>query len=511
MMIKTTLLCSVLSVVTAFSVHAQPELDTSFAGDGKTRIIFGALASADDIVVQPDNKIVMVSSCGHLFMGFVPICLARVNEDGSLDETFRSSPEVLGVFTLWGADVTGVTIQNDGKIVAVGYGVSGNEVVTMVRYNADGSLDTTFGSGGKLSTDITPGSDTRGKKVMMQPDGKILIVGRTGATQFIARYLTDGTLDASFGIGGVAKASLPGITNNGLSIALQPDGKVLAGGGTTTSYLITRWNSDGTPDTSWDGDGIATVGTGGAGEIQGFRSIALQTDGRVVAAGHNNILYRFNSNGSIDTSFDGDGSRQALENPFAGPHDVMISPGGRITVVGERIQHTGPGTVPYHYLTARYLSDGSPDPSYSDDGLLDIDVDGNDGAWAVAADRFGRIVMAGRSATGTTASPWEQSVFSVARVLAPPNAAVGISGRITGPDGFPMARTIVSVLGGGGGRTTITNPFGFYSFENLQVGQLYTVSVHVKGLEFDDQVVFLGDSITNLDFEGQVPTFGRSK
>lgn len=491
---------------TTTTVYAQPELDPTFGSGGKTTVVFGATASADDLVIQPDDRAVMVSRCFSINLQSVPFCAARIHETGSLDTAFRSFETFFGVYTVFDGtrtgDVDGVAVQSDGKIVAVGLGPGTIEPnIAIVRYNPDGSLDSSFGSNGIVLSDISIGSTDHAKKVLIQPDGRLLIVGTTGAQQFVARYLTSGALDASFGSGGVARAITAGTTANGESIALQADGKILAGGATATSYLITRWNSDGSPDRTWDGDGLLTIGSSSSSDGQGIRSLALQTDGRVVALGHDNVIYRFNSNGSIDTTFDFDGSRQALNNPSCNSHDLMISPGGRITVVGEERVGPGPGSTPKDYLTARYLADGSPDLSYSDDGYLNITIGSNDGAWSVAPDSLGRILIAGRTASGTTQNPWENATFSVARLLAPPGAAVGISGRVTAPDGRAVSGALVSAVGGGGVRWAVTNPFGYYRFLNLQAGgQLYAITVSSKRFAFSSRNALLVDEVTSFDF-----------
>ncbi len=493
-MTKNLFVCLSIAVFALnLNSFAQPELDTTFDGDGKTAVIFGATASTDDMAIQPDNQIVLVSACGSIIVGPRPFCAVRVNPNGGVDDTFRSQPDVPGVYANVGTDVTGVTLQNDGKIVAVGYAGTSNENIVIVRWNYSGTLDLPFGGGtGWVITDLS--SSERAKKVMMQPDGKILIVGSTGTSMFVARYLTDGTLDSSFGMGGVARLIIPGINTSGLSIALQADGKILAGGATSSAHLLVRFDSGGLPDNTWDGDGIATIGSASTFEENGLRSIALQADGRVLALGHNNILYRFNSDGSPDLGFDGDGSRQALDVTLVEPHDVMISPGGLITVVGEQ----RPGG-PLNYITARYLSNGSPDTTYSDDGFLHIDIGSSDGAWAAAADSLGRIVVAGRSSSCCVQNPFEQPVFSLARLTAP-RSPVGISGRVTDAGGRPVSRAIVTASGGGGVRTAITNPFGFYRFPTLQTGQVYSVAVNSKRYDFESRNVFVGDEVAGFDF-----------
>ncbi|HEY0544521.1 MAG TPA: FG-GAP-like repeat-containing protein [Pyrinomonadaceae bacterium] len=392
----------------------------------------------------------MVSECSTINGGFA-FCAVRLNENGLPDATFTGGflpPPGYVIDTMGaapgGGGVRGVAIQNDGKLVLVGYA---NQNLAMVRFNPNGSLDSSFGSGGKVFTDVTPGDNDRANELAIQPDGKIVVVGysehqgsqSSTYQQFVARYATDGMLDASFGTGGIVRTTIAGQDTSGQSIVIQADGKILAGGHMSTmsgspspsaSYLLTRLNPDGSPDATWDGDGVVSIVYGASGfpGTNGFLSLALQADGRVVALGHGNIIYRFNTDGSLDTGFDGDGSRPALpvalndETPF----DLIISAGGRIMVVG----HSRPGpSFSHQYAVARYRQDGSPDTGFSSDGYLDIDVgSGPDSAMTVAADSQGRIVIAGTTGLGQIPNPLIPGVFSAAR-LVPSVVPVAVSGR----------------------------------------------------------------------------------
>ncbi len=446
-------------------VSAQSELDTTFASTGKA-VLSGALAGARDVVVQPDNKIVMISNCSTMSGSFA-FCAVRLNENGSYDTNFGGGPlpppgyllDSMGAGSGQGG-ARGVALQNDGKLVLVGYA---NQTLAMARFNPDGSLDASFGSGGKVFTDVTPDSPDRANKVVIQPDGKILVVGFSGSAYgqlFVARYAADGMLDASFGTGGIARTIIPDHLTAGISIELQPDGKILAGGnmlstaGSSGFYLLARLNPDGSPDATWDGDGVTSFSYGTPSfPDAGFLSVEIQSDGRVLALGHGNIIYRFNPNGSLDTGFDGDGTRPAL--PVAlndeAPYDLILSAGGKITVVG----HSRPGpTFSHQYAVARYQPNGAPDLSFSADGYLDIDMGGGpSSARAVASDSQGRIVVAGTRGLGQIPDPLGPGVFSVARLLAPV-VSVAISGRA---DFDGDVRTDISVFRPGEGNWYITN------------------------------------------------------
>ncbi|MBV9958303.1 MAG: VCBS repeat-containing protein [Acidobacteria bacterium] len=428
------LICFALST----DALAQAELDTTFAGTGKA--VLGPQGTPSDMVIQPDNKIVMVLGCNTLNPGgYFPFCAVRINENGSYDTSFGSFSNGMSVVNFPSAQTgytAGVVLQNDGKLVLVG---AIDESLALIRLNPNGSLDSTFGTGGRLLTDVNASLPDRGQDIALQPDGKIVVVGFSGSSygeQFLARYLANGTLDASFGTGGIVRRSIAGVQITGQAIALQPDGRIVVGGNMLNFtapaegfYLLTRYNADGTPDATWDGDGVSSFSYGAPGsQGKGILSLAIQPDGRVLALGHKNIIYRFQTDGSLDPSFDGDGSRPALLNNSPEPHGLLLTADGKIMVVGERTAIPG---LQILYLTARYLPNGAPDTSYSGDGYLEIDVDSSllDGAWRVAADPQGRVVIAGRSAVGIVLNPWENCVVSAVRLRTPfPNRVADFDG-----------------------------------------------------------------------------------
>lgn len=512
-MIKLVFALFLVCTASGVSVLAQPELDPTFSGDGKF-VFTSSFHSADDLVIQPDNKIVTVSGCGTIFGSFGS-CLIRINPDGTGDSTFGTRGGL--VFAFAGTDSTGVAIQSDGKLITVGGGggSSSDETSTIVRYNSNGSLDSSFGSGGIVLANVFAGLDDRATKVAVQSDGKIVVVGYSGdlfantrRDGYVARYLTNGALDTSFASGGIYRiTTAAGESSFAHSIVIQSDGMIVVGGAivsTSASYFVLRLDNNGSPDTTWDGDGIRTDVFGSSSFPQwGIQALALQNDGKVLAAGQpGNILYRFNTNGSLDTSFDGDGSRTALNHPSGIPYDVIVTAGGRIAVVGERTTISSPGTVPYLYLTARYLADGSPDLSYSDDGFLDISIGTNNGAHGAGSDSLGRIVIGGRSGSGTTASPWENAQTSVVRLQAPASP-VRISGRVTGPDGRPDSGAVLRAIDTNGFVLTgRTNPFGYYQFAGALTGFTYTVTVTSKRCAFTSRSVAVNEAVTGFDFVG---------
>lgn len=507
----------IIGVFFMTNISAQPEMDTTFNSNGKL-VISGFLASTQDIAIQPDNKIVFVNSC-YTINGPFPVCVGRLNEDGSRDMTFGTSfmtgfalTTIQGSNTNYERSTQSVEIQKDGKIVAAGYSSfqgSQDFRLILVRYNTNGTLDTTFGTNGVVVNVFT--AATRGTKVLIQSDGKIFVAGYVGTDpnyELIGiRFNSDGTLDQTFANGGYFQVNIPGNRTSGISAALQADGKILIGGTTWTlpgapapyaASLLVRLNTDGTLDQTFDGDGIRTIVFGTTSSYYGgFRTLAVQSDGRILALDSTKKIYRFNLDGSLDAGFNNGGWREVLTANTT-VNDFTVTPSGKITVIGERTYCNCSG--PYLYHVARYNPDGSTDLTFSDDGYLEIDISSstNDGARTVTYDKNGRVVIGGFAATGTVLSPYENGTWSLARLIASPAQNVGFSGRVLKPDGKPVLNAFITLKFGSeiiaSGRT---NPFGYFHFKNIQSGQTYSLSVNSKGLNYDEQSVTIDGEIVN--------------
>jgi uncharacterized delta-60 repeat protein len=236
-------------------------------------------------VIQPDGKIV-AAGVGVLGGDFA---LVRYNPDGSEDTTFNGSGRV---FTDFGGNDTAnsLDIQSDGKLVAAGtavYGSSSDDSVVLARYNPNGSLDIGFGANGKIISGIS-GSDLQAVDVAIQTDGKIVAAGNVyfpgGEDFLLLRYNPNGQFDSSFGIGGVVFTDL-GYTQYARALGVQPDGKIVAVGGLGSAgsdFVLVRYNPNGTLDNSFGGDGVVTTNFDGR---ESASAIAIQPDGKIVVAG----------------------------------------------------------------------------------------------------------------------------------------------------------------------------------------------------------------------------------
>lgn len=274
-------------------------------------------------------------------------------------------------------------IQADGKIVVVGRRettIAGFYEFFVARYNVDGSLDTTFDGDGYFTLDL-PGQIDSANAVAIQTDGKIVLAGGVGEsvpTAYVVRLNSDGTLDTTFDADGNVAISAAG---EPLSMAIQNDGKIIFGttyyNGFTTTTTIIRLNTSGSLDTTFDADGRLPVNP----SLFRPSGVALQTDGKIVFAGqsssnttlHDVSLIRLNSNGTFDTTFDGDGVVQTvLPNQESEARCVLIQPDGKIVIGGSS---TAPNTTSRSDPTLiRYNPNGSLDTSFDGDGVKTIEI-----------------------------------------------------------------------------------------------------------------------------------------
>jgi uncharacterized delta-60 repeat protein len=339
-------------------------LDNTFGSQGIVTTNFVGFDSANAVALQPDGKIIAVGNTNTGGAG--DFALARYNTNGSLDVTFGTNGKVTTSLSA-GRDIAyGVALQSDGKIVVVGgtdITVAGDFVIA--RYNYNGSLDTTFNSAGTIPgvviLNLTGGIDTA-YGVLIQPNGAIVAVGGTNtgaAGDFVlVRYTTTGIPDTTFNGTGQIIKSLSGGVDIAYSVLLQSDGKIISVGISGTSIGMVRYTSTGVLDTSFNGTGIQTTGMGNA-----FAS-ALQSDGSILAtgtdAGQANLqLARYTSTGTLDTSFNLTG---VVTNTNAETANCIILQANKILVGGNTA-----GAVTF---LARYNPNGSIDTSFGTAGQI---------------------------------------------------------------------------------------------------------------------------------------------
>jgi uncharacterized delta-60 repeat protein len=413
----------VRSSTLATGVEIKPgNLDPTFGEGGKvTTDFFGESDGVSDIALQPNGKIVAVGVAGGDF------ALARYNRDGSLDTTFGDGGKVTTDFFGERDEARAIAIQPNGKIVVVGFARSNEQPdFALARYNRDGSLDESFGHRGKVTTDFF-GEFDEAFDVALLPNGKIVVVGaargsNTASVDFaLTRYNRDGSLDTTFGDGGKVTTIFSSGDDTAGAVALQHDGKIVVAGVTNSGgpdidFALARYNRDGSLDESFgDGGKVTTDFQGGAFAAD----VTLQPDGKIVAAGTafsigtsgDFALVRYNRDGSLDESF-GHGGKVTTD--FFGDSDavsaIALQPDGKIIAVGfVFITNVG-----QDFALARYNRDGSLDESFGHGGRVTTEFFGDTAAaTGVAIQRNGKIVAGGGAGSSNT----DKFDFVLARYL----------------------------------------------------------------------------------------------
>ncbi|MFO0844447.1 MAG: hypothetical protein U0797_18960 [Gemmataceae bacterium] len=330
---------------------------------------------------------------------------------GALDPTFGNGG-IVTTSLIKGDDIANaVLIQPwDGKIVAAGSTWGGNSMVMgLTRYNADGSLDGTFGSGGKVTSKI--GTNWWNAAALYPHagtanDGKIVEAGAGS----LARFNANGSTDTSFG-----KRGLVAVSWAIAGVVVQPDGKIVVAGDNGSAFMLSRYNANGTLDTSFGAGGTATLSLGSSGGYA--NALGLQADGKLVIAGAIGPgpdtaweLARFNANGTLDTTFNSAGAVPGtVTTAFtagAGPlRGLAIYPGtgtdtadyGKIVAAGSITGNPG-GINSSQIALARYNADGTADSTFGLAGQVVTPFPSGGGvAWAVALQADGEVVLAGQT------------------------------------------------------------------------------------------------------------------
>lgn len=352
--------------------------DTSFDDNGKNTTCFQAGTSSNtiDAGFQAGGKIVSL-----IFDFNNPINLVRWNSDGTLDTTFGNNGNKIYSnafpFINGGYYTFGMVIQNDDKIIIMGLQQNNtySNAYWIARLLPDGALDPSFSEDGYRDLSFGTPQD-RGTCVNIQPDGKILIGGTSGSTaQFftVARLLTNGDLDPSFGINGVVQTPFDGGESFAQSIAVQSDGKILLGGYTVTAFhakdfALIRYNTDGSIDTGFGSNGKVKTTISNNSDL--ITSLVIEPDGKIVAGGfmssENNpfmCLVRYLANGTVDTTF---GVNGVVINTDDNSRNCSIAR----QVDGKIIM--GGGFDGVFFLIIRYNANGTKDSSFGTNGVVNV-------------------------------------------------------------------------------------------------------------------------------------------
>ncbi|MET9378325.1 calcium-binding protein [Streptomyces sp. NPDC002992] len=383
------------ALVVALPTPAQAapgDLDPGFGDAGRLVSDLGTEEEARAVTVQPDGRIVAVGFGTP--QGAGDFALARYHPDGSRDLSFGDTGRVFTDIDGGGDVAQGVALQQNGAIVVAGTSESseGGFFVTVARYHPDGTPDLGFGGDGRVVTDFGTGGADDGTSVAVQPDGLIVVAGQSAGDFALARYNPDGTLDTGFGTDGRVTADFDGGADAARSLAVQADGRIVAAGhhgaGPNYDFAVARYTTDGSLDTTFSADGRATVDFGATDMAHG---VAVHSDGRIVAAGASGndfAVARLLADGAPDPAFSGDG-RTTTDFDGGGElaRAVVLQPDGRIVAGGNRAGD---------FALARYQTDGSLDTGFSGDGRAVTDFGGGfEIAYGLALQGDGNIVAAG--------------------------------------------------------------------------------------------------------------------
>jgi uncharacterized delta-60 repeat protein len=408
-------------------------------------------------VALGDGKLLTLSYIDSALYGDnYSLYLTRSNADGSVDTSFGGGTGRVELPVTYGSSSAAPVIQSDGKVL-ITVGTPGSAAdVKVVRLNADGTLDTGFGTGGAAVVAVASGIDTP-RKILLQGDGKIIVAGTgnsgtTATNDFtLIRLNADGTLDTSFN--GNGKLVVPVGTNadtaNGA--LLQQDGKIVVSGtvatGTFPDYGLIRVNADGTLDSTFGNGGklILPVGVGNDASYV----VTQQGDGKLIAAGYSRSttaadsdwdmsLVRLNANGTLDTTF---GSAGKVITHIGNQNDrifaIQIQPDGKIVTAGTMNSQIS-NSLGGQFAITRYNADGTIDTSFGTDGIATLPGHGLGDQVASLALVNGKIVLFG--------STFNNTQFDVGAVIARLNA----DGSLDSSFATGQASTIGGAITAGG-------------------------------------------------------------
>ena len=320
------------SVFSIMRLNGDGSLDASFDMDGKSTIMIANVADeGKSIAVQSDGKI-LIAGTSYNNSEYV-FSIVRLNTDGSLDITFDGDGKIMLPVSVIGGKGESVAVQADGKILVSGISSNGSESgFTVIRLNDDGSYDTNFDGDGIAVFPAVPNQDYRGV-MALQADGKILVGGNSSSDFSIIRLNTDGSADTGFDLDGKAVISI-GTNDEAYAIAVQADGKIVLAGRTGQEFSFIRLNDDGSLDTGFDLDGKVTINSGTTIGI--IYSLAIQPDQKIVAAGYSGTgtdydfaVVRLNTDGSLDTKV-----RVPVGSGIDVGKSIALQSDGKIVVAG---------------------------------------------------------------------------------------------------------------------------------------------------------------------------------
>jgi uncharacterized delta-60 repeat protein len=413
------------------------DLDPTFGENGVARSDFGGSERITALAIQPDGYLVAAGAItwpaprGTSPPEPTDALLARYHPDGSLDLAFGTEGHVVTDFDA-GYDVAAkLVIQPDGKLVVAGWSGRGGTPLTfepadfaLARYHPDGTLDSSFGTDGRVLTSFGGHAQVTG--LVLQPDSKLVAVGTrvTGSASapvwsiVLARYNPDGSLDPTFGTEGRVITSFGVPDSEASALAIQPDGKLVVAGetpaavGRTRDFAVARFGPAGSLDESFGTGGVVTTDFGGHEDAS---ALALQPDGTMIVAGtlahrerpprQDVALARYTADGALDADF-GDAGRVIVDfGVDESAYALALAPEGGLTVAGGAGQGDSP-VLPPDFLLLRLGADGTLDNAFGSGGRVVADLGANsEWATALVMQPDGKPVLGGYSPGNAPTSP----------------------------------------------------------------------------------------------------------
>jgi len=390
-------LAAALLVLPATRARGAGELDLGFGTNGLAVTVAATVARA--LLVQPDGKLIAAGSAEG--SGNPMLAVTRWTANGVLDASFGSEGIVITTFSGVNDVARAVALQPDGRVVVAGGSAN---AFALARFRASGAVDGSFGFGGQVTTNV--GRTAQANALVVQPDGKLVAAGvtdnGTGGQFVLVRYMPNGALDETFGSGGAVTTAI-GSDDAARALVLEPNGRLVAAGvtrrGGASNFALVRYLPDGTLDAGFGPGGVVTTDLSGD---DAATHLVLEPDGKLVAAGVSRrggagdfALVRYNRDGTLDGTF---GAGGATTTDFGGDDvatGLLLTPAGDVVAVGSTTAGTGGS-----FALAQYTAAGILDAAFGTGGTMTTNFSaGHDQANAGAAQANGNIVVAGQSGT----------------------------------------------------------------------------------------------------------------
>jgi uncharacterized delta-60 repeat protein len=420
-----TILACVLMLAGAMAALAIGNLDKTFGANGKTVTPIGTGADRGyALALQPDGKTIVAGA--SVSSNFFHTSVTRFNPDGTLDETFGTGGKVIVNISTQNDVAYDVALQSDGKILVAGYATVNNQSdLVVTRLNADGTVDTMFGTNGSAVTSLTATGDVASGVTVQTINGEERIVvggtaGSGGADFAVVRYTPNGALDTTFGTNGIKITSLGSSIDLAEDVAIDPlTNKIVqvgysrfdAGGGSFNDDIaVVRYNADGTLDATFGTNGVVKTNISATDSARAVVFQTINDQPKIVVGGISNrasnldfTLVRYNENGAVDTTFGTNGRVQtAIGTNEDQIHDLVVTGDNKLVAAG--FTRSGATGANSDFALARYMPNGSLDTSFGSCGkIVTALATGNrsDLLYGVAVQADGKVIAGGHTEAST--------------------------------------------------------------------------------------------------------------